>query len=145
MSEAVNKTEKLLVIVESPNKVAHIKEYLRNAGYNVRVEASVGHVMELANSGTYYNTGIDPSNDFKMDIKVHPDKADVVKKLKTQVEWADRVILMTDPDREGYVISWSLAKFLKLPKNKYLRAVTHEITEKAVVKAIENPVKWMKI
>lgn len=103
--------------------------------------ASVGHIMELANGGTYYNTGIDPKNDFKMDIKVSPDKKDVVTKLKNSVDWADLVVLMSDPDREGFVISWSLIKFLKLPKSKYIRAVTHEITPKAVVDAIEHPVK----
>lgn len=137
----IDKSQKILVIVESPNKCSHIQEYLKKAGYNARVIASVGHIMELANGGSYYNTGVDPKNDFKMDIKVSPEKHDVVNKLKAQVEWADLVVLMSDPDREGFVISWSLIKFLKLPKTKYIRAVTHEITPKAVVDAIEHPVK----
>ena len=47
------KSKKLLVIVESPNKCAHIKEYLKKAGYNVTVVASVGHIMQLANGGNY--------------------------------------------------------------------------------------------
>ena len=47
---------------------------------------------------------------------------------------------MTDADREGEAISWSLIKFLKLPKSKIRRAVTHEITPKAVVYAIEHPI-----
>lgn len=134
------KTQKLLIIVESPNKVKTITDILKKAGYNARVMASIGHVMELANSGNYYNTGVDPKNNFEMDIEIDPDKKDTVKKLKAQVDWADLVYLMSDPDREGYVISWSLIKFLKLSKNKYRRAVTHEITPKAVVHAIENPV-----
>lgn len=46
---------------------------------------------------------------------------------------------MTDGDREGECIAWSLIKFLKLKKGSYVRAVTHEITPKAVVHAIENP------
>lgn len=135
------KDKKILVIVESPNKVAHIQEYLRAAGYNVRVMASVGHIMELANGGTYFNTGIDINKDFELNLKVSDDKKDVVSKLKTQVEWADLVYLMSDPDREGFVISWSLIKFLKLTKTKYRRAITHEITPKAVVHALENPIK----
>lgn len=139
VTELQNK--KILVIVESPNKCAHVQEYLKKAGYNVKVMASVGHIMELSNGGNYYNTGIDPTKDFKMDIKVSSEKRDVVNKLKTQVAWADLVYLMSDGDREGEVISWSLAKFLGINKTKYRRAITHEITPKAVVKAIENPTK----
>ena len=141
MAESNLKGKKLLVIVESPTKSQHIQEYLRKAGYNAKVMASKGHIMELANGGSYFNTGVDPKNGFKMDIKVSQDKKDTVAKLKAQADWADLIVLMSDPDREGYVISWSLIKFLKLPKSKYVRAVTHEITPKAVVDAIEHPVK----
>lgn len=141
MAEADLKSKKLLVIVESPTKSQHIQEYLRKAGYNAKVMASKGHIMELANGGSYFNTGVDPKSGFKMDIKVSQDKKDTVTKLKAQTDWADLVVLMSDPDREGYVISWSLIKFLKLPKSKYVRAVTHEITPKAVIDAIEHPVK----
>ena len=59
------KSKKLLVIVESPNKCVHIKEYLKKAGYNVTVVASVGHIMSLANGGNYYNSGVDPQNNFE--------------------------------------------------------------------------------
>lgn len=138
---SIDKSKKILVIVESPTKSHHIQEYLQKAGYNARVMASKGHIMELANGGNYFNTGIDPDHDFKMDLKVSQDKKDTVSKLKAQADWADLVVLMSDPDREGYVISWSLIKFLKLQKGKYIRAVTHEITPKAVVEAIEHPVK----
>lgn len=134
------KSKKILVIVESPNKVAHIQKYLRDAGYKVSVMASVGHIMSLADGGSYYNSGVDPKNDFELNLKVSEDKYQVVQKLKDQAKTADLVYLMSDPDREGEVISWSLIKFLKLPKTKIRRAVTHEITPKAVVKAIENPI-----
>lgn len=135
------KDKKILVIVESPNKVAHIREYLKKAGYNATVMASVGHVMELANGGSYYNSGITPEQDFEMNLQIAEEKKDVVNKLKNAVKEADYVYLMSDPDREGFVISWSLIKFLKLTKTKYRRAVTHEITPKAVVAAIENPIE----
>jgi DNA topoisomerase I len=141
MAESNLTGKKLLVIVESPTKSQHIQEYLRKAGYNAKVMASKGHIMELANGGSYFNTGVDPKNGFKMDIKVSQDKKDTVAKLKAQADWADLIVLMSDPDREGYVISWSLIKFLKLPKSRYVRAVTHEITPKAVIDAIEHPVK----
>ena len=134
------KDKKLLVIVESPNKVAHIRDYLKKAGYNVTVAASVGHIMSLANGGNYYNSGVDPQNNFELNLKVSEDKHQVVTKLKEQVKAADYVYLFTDPDREGSVISWSLIKFLKIPKTKYRRITTHEITPKAVVHALENPI-----
>lgn len=134
------KNKKILVIVESPNKVQHIQKYLRDAGYKVNVMASVGHIMSLADGSSYYNSGVDPKNNFDLNLKVSEDKYKVVQQLKDQAKTADLVYLMSDPDREGFVISWSLVKFLKLPKTKYRRAVTHEITPKAVVKAIENPI-----
>ena len=134
------KSQKILVIVESPNKCAHIREYLRKAGYDVTVQASVGHIMQLANGGSYCNSGVSPDKDFELNLEISEEKHQVVQKLKDAVKAADLVYLMTDPDREGEVISWSLVKFLKLAKTKFRRAVTHEITPKAVVKAIENPI-----
>ena len=135
------KSKKILVIVESPNKIAHIRDYLRKAGYQVNVMASVGHIMQLANGGSYCNSGVTPEKDFDLNLQVSEDKYKVVQDLKAAVKTADLVYLMSDPDREGEVISWSLNKFLSIPKTKLRRAVTHEITPKAVVKAIENPIK----
>lgn len=135
------KSKKILVIVESPNKVAHIKEYLRKAGYQVNVMASVGHIMQLGNGGPYVNSGVNPNKDFELNLEVSEDKYKVVQDLKVAVKTADLVYLMSDPDREGEVIAWSLIKFLSIPKTKIRRAVTHEITPKAVVNAIENPIK----
>ena len=99
------KNKNILVIVESPNKVAHVQEYLKKAGYNARVMASVGHVMELANGGSYVNSGIEPANDFAMNLQVSADKIVVVNRLKEQAKAADYVYLMSDPDREGFVIA----------------------------------------
>ena len=99
------KDKKILVIVESPNKVQHIQDYLKKAGYNVKVMASVGHIMELGNGGNYYNSGVDPDKDFRMNLQVADDKQLIVNKLKAQADWADLIYLMSDPDREGYVIA----------------------------------------
>lgn len=134
------KSKKLLVIVESPSKADHIQKYLKKAGYNVTVMASVGHIAVLANGGNYYNSGVDPQNNFELNLQVSEDKHQVVAKLKEQVKAADYVYLFTDPDREGAVISWSLIKFLNIPKTKYRRITTHEITPNAVVHALENPI-----
>jgi len=135
------KSKKILVIVESPNKIAHIRDYLRKAGYQVNVMASVGHIMQLGNGGPYANSGVNPSKDFELNLEIAEDKYKVVQDLKAAVKTADLVYLMSDPDREGEVISWSLNKFLNIPKTKLRRSVTHEITPKAVVHAIENPIK----
>lgn len=137
----IDKTKKILIIVESPNKISTISQILKKAGYNnIKVVASVGHIMYLANGGSYYNSGIEPNKNFELNLKIAEDKYKVVEDLKAQVKAADIVYLMTDGDREGHVISWSLIKFLKIPKTKYRRAVTHEITPQAVIKALENPI-----
>ena len=133
------KDKNLLIIVESPTKAPHVNEYLKKAGYKVTVLASYGHIMSLENGGSYCNSGIDPDKNFKLNLKIASDKYGKVEDLKRAAAKADLIYLMSDGDREGEVISWSLVKFLALPKDKYVRAVTHEITPKAVVNAIENP------
>jgi DNA topoisomerase-1 len=122
----VKKTDKLLIIVESPNKCKTITDIVKKAGYtSAKVAASVGHIVELGNGGPAFNSGIYPDEAFKMNLKVSEDKKKVVSDLKDLVKWADIVLLMTDPDREGYVIADTLINFLKIPSAKCLRAVTH--------------------
>ena len=138
----ISKDKKILIIVESPNKVTTIKNILKKAGYsNISVAASVGHIMELANGGSYHNSGIEPTKEFELNLKIAEDKHKVVQNLKEQVKNSDIVYIMSDGDREGEVIAWSLVKFLKIAKTKYYRAITHEITPAAVIKALENPIK----
>lgn len=133
--------EKFLVIVESPNKVKTVSNILKKAGYEKAiVMASVGHIMELQNGGPCFNSGIYPKEEFKMNLKVAEDKTKVVEGLKAAVKTVTKIYLMTDGDREGEVISWSLIKFLKLKEGSYFRAITHEITPKAIIHALENPV-----
>ena len=136
------KNKKILVIVESPNKCTTITNILKKAGYtNITVSASLGHIMELADGGTYHNSGIEPTKDFELNLKISQDKYDTVKKLKALARVSDLIYLMSDGDREGELISWSLMQFLEIPKEKFLRVIAHEITPKAVVYALENPVK----
>lgn len=136
------KDKNILVIVESPTKTSHIKEYLHKAGYSkTRVMASVGHISNIQDSrDSFKNTGIYPNKNFFANYQVTEDKKEVVKKLKAYADNADYVYLASDPDREGSQIAWSLIKFLNIPETKYRRMVTHEITPKAVVKAFENPI-----
>ena len=135
------KNKRLLVIVESPHKAKVIGGILKKAGYNATVIASVGHIMKLADGGDYYNSGISPDKNFELNLKVDDDHAKVVSNLKAEAKKADIIYLFSDPDRECNVIAWSLIKFLNLPKTKIRRAVTHEITPKAIVNAIDNPIQ----
>ena len=136
-------TEKILVIVESPNKVKTISGILKKAGYTKAVVmASVGHIMKLGDGGPAYNSGIYPKQKFKMNLAIADDKQKVVADISAQAKTADKIYIGTDQDREGYVIGWSLIKFCDLPIEKCFRIVMHEITPKAVVHAIENPVPF---
>ena len=139
----MNKTDKILVIVESPNKVKTISGILKKAGYSKAVVlASVGHIMKLGDGGPAYNSGIYPKQNFRMNLTVAEDKHKVVSEISTQAKTADRIYIGTDQDREGFVIGWSLIKFCDLPTDKCFRIVMHEITPKAVIYALENPVPF---
>lgn len=124
-----------LVIVESPAKSKTIGHYLGN---EYHVEASVGHVRDLAISGKG-GLGIDIKSDFKPTYRVNADKVKVVNELKKIAKNADEVLLATDPDREGEAIAWHLAEVLNLPIDKTKRLEFHEITKSSILKAIESP------
>lgn len=139
----INKTDKILAICESPTKVKTISGILKKAGYNnSTVTSSVGHLIELKNGGSAFNSGIWPEKDFKMNLAVMPEKKKIIDEISKQAKLADKILLMTDQDREGEVISWSIKTFCKLPKEKCFRAVFHEITPKAIIQAIENPIPF---
>ena len=129
-------SKKILVLVESPNKKSTIKSYLDS---NYKVEASVGHISEIKDGGKYFNTGIDPEKGFDANFAISQDKKDIVARLSKLVQDSDIIYLCSDPDREGEAIAWSLRKFLKIPKNKCLRATFQEINQKAVLEALNNP------
>ena len=84
-----------LMIVESPNKVHTISQFLPK---DYVVKASVGHITKIRDSGLY-NMGIDIDNNFKPDFVVDDGKKDIVKSLKEKVKNAGLVYLATDPDR----------------------------------------------
>lgn len=129
---------KKLVIVESPNKIKTLRTFLPREEYDI--VASVGHITQLQDKGDY-NTGVLVNKNFKGLYEVMPSKRQVVDKLKRAVSKASFIYLATDDDREGEAISWHLKNVLKIPENKYERITFHEITKKAVLKAIENPRK----
>lgn len=124
-----------LVIVESPTKSKTIGHYL---GSDYVVEASVGHIRDLAISGKG-GFGVDVEHDFKPTYVIDDDKKDIVKKLQDLKKKSDEVILATDPDREGEAIAWHLATVLKLPIESTKRLEFHEITRESIKNAVEAP------
>jgi DNA topoisomerase-1 len=126
---------KSLIIVESPAKARTISRFL---GRNFTVESSYGHVRDLPKS----KLGVDVENNFEPAYLIPRKAQAVVKKLKSEAEPAEKIILATDEDREGEAIAWHLISALGLedkPGDKIERIVFHEITENAVRKALENP------
>ena len=123
---------KNLVIVESPAKAKTIEKFL---GKDFQVESSYGHIADLPSK----ELGIDVDGDFSPKYIVSDDKKTVVKKLKTLAKKADMVWLASDEDREGEAIAWHLKEQLELKEERTKRIVFHEITKKAILKAVENP------
>lgn len=137
------KAEKFLIIVESPNKVKTINNILQKAGYTgAKTVASVGHIITLKNGGPAFNSGIYPKQNFKLNLAVSDEKKKIANDISKLAKTVDKIFIMTDGDREGEIISWSLIKFCDLPPEKCFRAITHEITPKAVISALESPVTF---
>ena len=126
---------KNLVIVESPAKKNIIQGFL---GSDYLVESSIGHIRDLPKKG---GMAIDTSNGFIPNYVVSEDKKKVVSHLRSIVKKTQIVWLATDEDREGEAIAWHLMEVLKLDPSKTKRIVFHEITKKAIMKAVKNPRK----
>lgn len=121
-----------LVIVESPAKAKTIERYL---GKKYKVEASMGHVIDLPKS----KMGVDPEDDFKPKYITIRGKGDVLKKLKTAAKKAKKVYLAADPDREGEAIAWHLAHSLNIDEDSECRVVFNEITKDAIKESFKHP------
>ena len=114
-----------LVIVESPAKAKTIEKYL---GSGFKVLASYGHVRDLpAKDGS-----VDPDAGFAMEWENYGDKAKQLKAIADAAKGADRLILATDPDREGEAISWHVKEVLA--KKKALPAAVERVTFNAITK-----------
>ena len=124
-----------LVIVESPAKAKTIEKYL---GSDYRVLASYGHVRDLpAKDGS-----VNPDEGFAMEWENYADKAKQLKAIADEAKKADRLILATDPDREGEAISWHVREVLRarkaLPK-EVERVTFNAITKPAILAAMKAP------
>ena len=124
---------KNLVIVESPAKAKTIESYL---GKDFLVKSSIGHIRDLPKKG---GMGIDINNGFLPNYEVSEDKKHIVSELKKNVKESDVVWIATDEDREGEAIAWHLQEVLDLKQKDTKRIVFHEITKKAINKAVQNP------
>jgi len=129
---------KHLVIVESPAKRRTIGKYLADLEGDFEIEASVGHIRDLATKGKE-GLGVDIENGFKPRYEIDKDKVAVVQKLKKAAKQADEVILATDPDREGEAIAWHLAEVLGLDVASAKRIEFHEITRDSIKAAMARP------
>ncbi len=124
-----------LVIVESPAKAKTIEKYL---GKDYKVLASYGHVRDLPPK----DGSVRPDEGFEMDWELYGDKQRQVKAITDLAKQADRLILATDPDREGEAISWHVRELLgkrkALPKDVQ-RVTFNAITKDAVTTAMAHP------
>jgi DNA topoisomerase-1 len=125
-----------IVIVESPAKAKTINKYL---GSNYQVLASYGHVRDLpAKDGS-----VDPDHDFSMVWDVDTKSQKRLNDIVRAVKGADRLILATDPDREGEAISWHVLEVLNqkraLKDKPVQRVVFNAITKKSILEAMEKP------
>lgn len=125
-----------IVIVESPAKAKTVNKYL---GPKYRVLASYGHVRDLPSK----NGSVVPDNDFEMHWDVDPKSAKRLNEIAQAVKGADKLILATDPDREGEAISWHVLQVLDrkklLGKIPVERVVFNAVTKEAVLDAMRHP------
>lgn len=125
-----------LVIVESPAKAKTINKYL-GSGYEVL--ASYGHIRDLPSK----DGSVKPDEDFAMDWEIDPKAAKRMSEIAEAAKRADRLILATDPDREGEAISWHVLDVLNkkraLKDTAVERVTFNAITKSAVLDAMAHP------
>jgi DNA topoisomerase I len=125
--------KKTLVIVESPAKSQTISKYL---GTDFVISSSMGHVRDLPAAVL----GIDLKNNYKPCYEELPGKAHVIKDLRQQARNADRILLASDPDREGEAIAFHLQEILKGENKHILRVLFNEITRASILEAVKKPI-----
>ena len=123
-----------LLIVESPNKAKSIRKYLE--GRNVVVEATVGHFCDLWKQDLIDRSTWDDV------YEIDPKKISMLQKLRSLVKSGgiSRVLLASDPDREGEAIAWHVSRELKVGKQITVERIEfHEVGKAAILRAMDNP------
>ena len=125
-----------VVVVESPAKAKTINKYLGN---DFVVLASYGHVRDLPPK----DGSVRPDEDFAMDWEVDSKSSKRLADIADALKGDDRLVLATDPDREGEAISWHVLEVLKkkgaLKNVKVQRVVFNAITKQSVLEAMQHP------
>ena len=125
-----------VVVVESPAKAKTINRYL---GDEFKVLASYGHVCDLPSK----DGSVLPDNDFEMKWQISSGSEKHLKDIISALKGADKLILATDPDREGEAISWHVLEQLKtknfFDRLQVERVVFNEVTKSAILEAMNNP------
>jgi DNA topoisomerase-1 len=125
-----------VVVVESPSKAKTINKYL---GPDYEVLASFGHIRDLPPK----DGSVDPEQDFRMLWEVDAKSNQRINDIARALKGADKLILATDPDREGEAISWHVLEVLKeknaLKGHKIERVVFNAITKQSVSEAMKHP------
>ncbi len=121
----------ILLIVESPAKCQKIEKFL---GPGYKVMGSYGHITHLSNLKQ-----IEFKNNYKPNFEIIESKQAQINKLKQAINKAKETILATDDDREGEAIAWHISQIFKLNIQNTKRIIFHEITEKAIKNALNNP------
>jgi DNA topoisomerase I len=125
---------KTLVIVESPAKAHKIQEYL---GKDYVVMASKGHITDLAKGGRH-GLGVDVDRDFTPRYVLMEDKVSTLNELMAAATKVDRILVASDPDREGEAIAWHLATRLEEMGKPIKRMVFNKIKKDALLKALKE-------
>lgn len=148
--QIIIKDMKSLVIVESPTKARTLSRFLGN---DYCIEATMGHVRDLpekklgitiriGSKDPKIKNGEKEEYEFIPEYQVISDRKKNVAEIKKLVQSAPRIILATDPDREGEAIAWHIGQLLGIKNNQpttVQRIVFHEITESAIKQALVNP------
>jgi DNA topoisomerase I len=126
-----------VVIVESAAKAKTINKYL---GSSYKVIASFGHVRDLPSK----NGSVEPDKDFEMHWDVDPKSQKIMKEISDALKGADKLILATDPDREGEAISWHILQILQQKKalkkdTQVERVAFNAVTKQAIMAALNEP------
>ena len=124
---------KKLVIVESPTKCKKIETYL---GTSYKVIACYGHLRDI-----HSLKNIDIENRYKPTYTILENKRLIIEKVRKEIRASQEVILAMDDDREGEAIAWHICDMFDLSIVDTKRILFHEITEKAILAAIENPTR----
>ena len=128
---------KSLIIVESPTKARLVGRYAKPILGDVTTRACFGHLRDLP-KGTL---GIDVEHGFMPQYSISIGREKLLADLRADLQTASTVYLATDPDREGEAIAWHIHQIFKpeLKSKKVLRVTFHEVTERAVQKALKSP------